>query len=130
MTQSKFILDDYLVLHKEVIKNIILLIQRLISLSNNLFKFLLFSTNGDEEVSNSGDSELKLFSPDKIESLELILSNMRKDQAYLGLTENLDWVLEKSADKCNDFNDACGFVQFIVGNNLYTEGYCVSITTT
>ena len=52
---------------------------------------------------------------------------MKKDQAYLGLIENLDWVLEKSSDKSNTFNDACGFVRYIVANNLYTEGYCLSL---
>ena len=84
-------------------------------------------STGEADLSSSPD-DFKLSCPDKIEALEGMLTNMKKDQAYLGLIENLDWVLEKSKDSCNNFNDACNFVQFIVGNNLYTEGYCVSLT--
>lgn len=86
-----------------------------------------FSTEFRSEVQVSDMAELKPLSPNKIETLCTMLSNMKKDQAYLGLIENLDWVLEKSLDKSNTFNDACGFLQFIVANNLYTEGYCISI---
>ena len=49
---------------------------------------------------------------------------MKKDQAYLGIVESLDWVVEKSTDHSNTFYDAGNFVQFIVANNLYTEEYC------
>ena len=65
-----------------------------------------------------------LYDIEKIESLRMILASMKKDQAYLGLADILDWVLEKSSDETNTFNDACNFVQRIVANNLYTEGYC------
>lgn len=88
----------------------------------------LSCSTGEADL-GSGADELKLSCPDKIEALEVMLANMKKDQAYLGLIENLDWVLEKSRDSCNNFNDACSFIQFIVGNNLYTEGYCVSLTS-
>ena len=63
---------------------------------------------------------------EKIEGLRMVLANMKQQQCYLGLAEILDWVLEKSADESNTFNDACDFVHFVVANNLYTEGYCSS----
>ena len=91
------------------------------------FISLSFSVDNVPEISATDASELRPLSPNKIDTLEIMLNNMKKDQAYLGLIENLDWVLEKSLDKSNTFNDACGFVRFIVANNLYTEGYCLSL---
>ena len=80
--------------------------------------------NADQDSSNSIPCETTPFSPDKIESLTQLLTNMKKDQAYLGIVESLDWVVEKSTDHSNTFYDAGNFVQFIVANNLYTEEYC------
>ena len=83
--------------------------------------------NNESETTVPSTGELIPLSANKIESLRLVLTSMKKDQAYLGLIENLDWVLEKSLDQSNTFNDACGFVRFIVANNLYTEGYCLTL---
>ena len=73
-----------------------------------------------------GQKSLIIYDTKKIESLRMILASMKKDQAYLGLLEILDWVLERTSEESNTFNDACNFIHYIVANNLYTEGYCAS----
>lgn len=52
------------------------------------------------------------------------MEGMKRDQAYLGLIDALDWVLEKSVDDSNSFEDSTQFLQhLLVNNNLYTEQY-------
>ena len=88
---------------------------------------LIFRGKYESEETVPGAGELLPLSPNKIENLHVMLTSMKKDQAYLGLIENVDWVLEKSLDQSNTFNDACGFLRFIVASNLYTEGYCLTL---
>ena len=48
---------------------------------------------------------------------------MRQAQAYLGLIDNLDWVISMTSDPANNFDAATKFVEFLVVDNLYTENF-------
>ena len=76
--------------------------------------------------SNAGSYQF----PERVEKCEQILSQMSKDQAYLGLSDAIDWVKTKASDDTNTFNDTSKFLEYLASNNLYTERYVIDLFTT
>merc|ERR1712029_711257 len=70
-----------------------------------------------EISSNSGSYQFL----ERVEKCEQLLTQMAKDQAYLGLSDAIEWVQTKASDDSNTFNDTPKFLEYLVSNNLYTE---------
>ena len=61
--------------------------------------------------------------PDKKNMLETKLRSLSQNQAYFGLQEQIEWVLEKAASKANTFDDCESFLALLVADNLYTDRF-------
>ena len=62
-----------------------------------------------------------------MERCDQILTQLSKDQAYLGLYDSIEWVRTKANDDSNTFNDTPKFLEYLVNNNLYTERYVTDL---
>jgi len=61
--------------------------------------------------------------------LQEALEGLRQTQAYLGLIDNLDWVLSMTSERSNNFDAATKFVEFLVVDNLYTDNFLATSST-
>ena len=50
-------------------------------------------------------------------------------QSYLGLIDNLDWVLSMTLDPVNNFDAATEFVEYLVVDNIYTDNFLATTST-
>ena len=72
---------------------------------------------------SSDEGQAKIFEELELTKLKEALESLRQAQAYLGLIDNLDWVISMTSDPANNFDAATKFVEFLVVDNLYTENF-------
>lgn len=70
--------------------------------------------------------DLKPLRKERLMQAEAALQGLTQNQAYLGLVDMIDWVLKKTSDARNTFDDVEGFLAYLVADNLYTEKYLLS----
>ena len=71
---------------------------------------------------SSDEGQAKIFEELELTKLKEALESLRQAQAYLGLIDNLDWVISMTSDPANNFDAATKFVEFLVVDNLWNRG--------
>ena len=89
---------------------------------------LFFINFGILYISSEQESR-QYFEESEVSKLKDALVSCRQMQSYLGLIDNLDWVLSMTLDPVNNFDTATEFVEYLVVDNIYTDNFLATTST-